>query len=257
MQDTFTEKCTATSARFCNTIAFGNGVIDYFCDASSVSTAQRADTTYPGQTGRSFVQTVLSGSNTRRPSAPNTTTTSASSTATTTVPPTPPSSSSAPVGAIVGGVVGGIAVIGLLGLGAWFIKRHGKKPRGPAHETQQLNPNGLPPTTPGPLPSPGAPSSATKPGHQSLMSQYSNVSPYNSPPPNQTHFSTQSHPAPYYPSSSYDQHTPSLSAGYGPDRQTSTSPQFPAQGYSPPGNQQPGPVELGGTAKRGPVHELM
>ncbi|KAH0592285.1 hypothetical protein MHUMG1_10031 [Metarhizium humberi] len=56
------------------------------------------------------------------------TTSSTSSTSTTTTTPPPPNSTSTPVGAIVGGVIGGLAGLAILGLSAFmFLRRRRKK----------------------------------------------------------------------------------------------------------------------------------
>lgn len=50
LQDTYTLKCTETTASYCNTITFFSGIIDYFCAELSISTPQQLYTTYIGQT---------------------------------------------------------------------------------------------------------------------------------------------------------------------------------------------------------------
>ncbi|KAK0651398.1 hypothetical protein B0T16DRAFT_453871 [Cercophora newfieldiana] len=233
--DTFTEKCTNAAARFCGTIAFPNGATDYFCNSLRVSTVMSADTTYYGQTGRSLIQTVLTDeiSTTLRPLTTVTTTA--------TPLPTNTSGSSTPVGAIVGGVVGGIAVLGLLGLGLFFLIRQKKKTKfqpvplqPPSSETTQHN-----------LPGGGGGGDASKPGHQSVMSNYTPAPPYGSSTP----------PGYQYPVGAYGQ-------------ATSPPPQqqgFPQQGYGQPGMPvvyeaggqpvQQGPAEME-APRRGPVSEL-
>ncbi|KAK5660976.1 hypothetical protein OQA88_12352 [Cercophora sp. LCS_1] len=272
--DSFTEKCSNTAARYCNTIIFANSVTDYFCNSVSLSTGQRADTTYSGQTGRTFLQTVLtiSTESTTRLRSDSTSST-ASQTATVTAPPAP-SNSSTPVGAIVGGVVGGVAVLGLIGLGLFFLKRKAKKPAGPPpppHETQQLNPGYPQPGTPGHPPQPGTPGTPGfapgKAGHQSVQSAYSSVPPYATPSPHQQAFGQYpQQPSPsFYPPQSYD-HPSGLGTAYDETRAGSTSPHQSARfsgqsGYgaqaSTPAPTGPVPVEIEGRERRGPVHELM
>ncbi|KAF7533868.1 hypothetical protein G7Z17_g13454 [Cylindrodendrum hubeiense] len=46
--DVLTLKCTETSAPYCNTISFDNGVSDYWCNNLVKSTAQMAETTFSG-----------------------------------------------------------------------------------------------------------------------------------------------------------------------------------------------------------------
>ncbi|KAK1761429.1 hypothetical protein QBC47DRAFT_28699 [Echria macrotheca] len=261
MTDTFTEKCTARAAPYCNTIAFPGGVTDYFCNSLSMSTAQHAETTFSGQTGRTLTQTVIADTRSLMSTPPSTTAATSSTTQTsaptTSAPAAAAAASATPVGAIVGGVVGGVAVVGLLGLGFWFIKRQDRKSKpdgGPTPESQQLYPNGpggsLPPAFMAASPDPSG-----KQGHQSLMSQYSNVSPYSSPPANHTHFSMQSGSGPsssgyYSGGGGYEQGSPgdpsrfsAQSGGYGQGQGQALNAGMP--------------VELGGTSRQRPVHELM
>lgn len=169
---------------FCNTIRFAGGVTDYFCNSLRVSTAQLAVTTYPGQVGRTFEQTVLSDTSTPTRRSSTTTPSHTGSAAASHTPA--PSGSSTPVGAIVGGVVGGVAVLALIAFGVFFIIRRNKKPDPPspppAPETaQQHPPSPFPNPSPGPAnlsPSPGpanlspSPTPGSKPDHQSLASSY-------------------------------------------------------------------------------------
>ncbi|KAJ2970955.1 hypothetical protein NUW58_g9547 [Xylaria curta] len=59
LQDTFTLKCTASSASYCNTVTFFSGVIDYYCGANNISTPQQLYTTYNGQTDAKPWQQVI------------------------------------------------------------------------------------------------------------------------------------------------------------------------------------------------------
>lgn len=210
---------------FCNTILFAGGVTDYFCNSLRVSTAQLAVTTYPGQVGRTFEQTVLSDTSTptRRSS---TTTPSHTGSAMTSHTPAPSSSSSTPVGAIVGGVIGGVAVLAIIAFGVFFILRRSKKPDPasppPAPETvQNHHPSPFPNPSPGPAnlsPSPGptnlspSPTAGSKPGHQSVASSYN----------------------PAYPPSAFTSGPPSADYSGGPQFQQQQ--QF--QAYQPPANEQ-------------------
>ncbi|TDZ23380.1 hypothetical protein Cob_v003665 [Colletotrichum orbiculare MAFF 240422] len=146
--DQFTLKCTASSRPFCNTVSFSGSVFDYWCNSLEISTAQAAQTTYDGETGRTWAPLALtddaSSSVLRPPSA------SGRFTATATGSPADPvassptdndgdngtkNKSSTPVGAIVGGVIGGIALIALIGLGIFLILR--KKKQNPQQQQQQ------------------------------------------------------------------------------------------------------------------------
>ncbi|KAL0940895.1 DUF1620 domain-containing protein [Colletotrichum truncatum] len=160
--DRFTLKCTNTARPYCNTISFPGSVFDYWCNTLEISTPQSAQTTYEGQTGRTWEPLALtddaSSSNARIVST--TSRISVSTTLpgpgpgpTTSVNPAPEEKSGAPVGAIVGGVVGGIAVIALIGIGIFLILR--KKKQDPnQQQTPQQQPqmaqNGYPGPPQGP-----------------------------------------------------------------------------------------------------------
>ncbi|KAI1117554.1 hypothetical protein F5Y14DRAFT_353752 [Nemania sp. NC0429] len=63
LQDTYTLKCTETTASYCNTITFFSGIIDFFCGALSISTPQQLYTTYAGQTNaKTWQQLVVTAS---------------------------------------------------------------------------------------------------------------------------------------------------------------------------------------------------
>ncbi|KAI0874825.1 hypothetical protein GGS24DRAFT_325821 [Hypoxylon argillaceum] len=49
LQDTYTLKCTETTASYCNTITYFSGVIDFFCASLDISTPQQLYTTYLGE----------------------------------------------------------------------------------------------------------------------------------------------------------------------------------------------------------------
>ncbi|KAM0326674.1 hypothetical protein ACHAQA_006544 [Verticillium albo-atrum] len=140
--NTFNLLCTETSAPYCRTYAFPDGVRDYRCASTPVSAVQSVDFTYDGQFDRQFETTTLSTEPTTPAGTTEDTTTTASpsptslvATSTPTTTPTPgPSTApapakenSTPVGAIVGGAVGGVAVLVLLILGVFFLRRRSSK----------------------------------------------------------------------------------------------------------------------------------
>jgi len=160
--NSFNLLCTNTASPYCRTYAYPEGVKDYRCAATPVTGVQSVLHTYSDQNDRTLTVSILNGavlsptgasasasvrSRTASSSAetlPTGTRDGAASTSTVIVSPTNPSegsSSAAPIGAIVGGVVGGLAVLGLLILGAFFLIRRNKK-------NQDLNatqPGGPPP----------------------------------------------------------------------------------------------------------------
>ncbi|KAH6974945.1 hypothetical protein BKA56DRAFT_675013 [Ilyonectria sp. MPI-CAGE-AT-0026] len=123
---------TGKSYPYCIPLSYPGGFTDFICDTANISTTQPAYTTYLGETdSRSFE--TLSCSPT---SAPHPSTTS------------PPPPSPTPVGAIVGGVIGGVAAISLAGLGLFFFLRNRKKRK------DQDSKHAVPPPYPS-TPSPG------------------------------------------------------------------------------------------------------
>ncbi|KAB5582507.1 hypothetical protein GE09DRAFT_1075221 [Coniochaeta sp. 2T2.1] len=168
MADSFIAKCTASEYPFCQTISFPGSIFDYFCGPVSYSTPRPARTTYEGETdGREFVTSVFSNnilgerptalSKTSWKTRPSSTRTnpsssavskssSSSSTSTSIRPASTPSAasekSSTPIGAIVGGVLGGLAVLGPIALGALCILRRKPPPSADsqlAYQTDPLN----------------------------------------------------------------------------------------------------------------------
>ncbi|KAF2965929.1 hypothetical protein GQX73_g7620 [Xylaria multiplex] len=195
LQDTFTLKCTETTAPYCGTLTWFSGIVDYLCADRPVSTPQQLLTTYIGESdGRSF-QTLTytsteSGSdgssifNTVTGDDSFTIPSSSSRAASSTgfsggnggnsgssgsnggsdnsnsnggdEPVT--KSSSTPIGPIVGGVVGGVGGLALIGLGIFFIIRHNNKKK--KNNNGPLNPGQPMQQTPVPGgmgPPPGAP----------------------------------------------------------------------------------------------------
>jgi len=215
-QDTMTLRCTQSSRPFCNTLQFPGDVLDYYCGSLSYSTAQEIETTYDGQEGGEFITTVLvlgdtgtstladTTSSSSEPSAPlsfgpgDETSTrtpspneSASSSPTPTPPPPPAEKSSTPVGAIVGGVVGGVAVIGLVILGVIFLLRRRNNNNNnnnnynpPPTAPQPLQPTDQPPAQEGPAPAyfSGVPDMAKPPPPQPMVQTYPVVAAAGYPP---------------------------------------------------------------------------
>ncbi|KAK4185442.1 hypothetical protein QBC35DRAFT_454234 [Podospora australis] len=158
--------CTNATAPFCGTFAFPNGVRAYRCASETQTVASSVSFRYSGEIEcmRAYTTTVLGDdiTTTINNCAPVHTTTrsSVSSTPVTSTTSDPvsrdsstvtPTSSDPPVaagggssnntGAIVGGVVGGVAVLGLIGLGAFFLIRRSR--RGAA-DTNNANTNPQP-----------------------------------------------------------------------------------------------------------------
>ncbi|KAI1167172.1 hypothetical protein F5B18DRAFT_476483 [Nemania serpens] len=216
LQDTYTLKCTETTASYCNTITFFSGIIDYFCASLSISTPQQLYTTYLGQTDAKTWQHTGGGNGNNSGngngngnngngngngsgSDSDNGSNGSSNTA----------KSSTPVGPIVGGVVGGVGGLALIGLGIFFLLRHNKQkkaanPEQPMKQTAAVDGTAPPP--------PGAPGYPPQ-GH--------NNGPYGQPP----YQGQTPPPQAYYPSP--EQKTTgfvTMAPAGVPDRNDSTSP---------------------------------
>ncbi|KAI1175721.1 hypothetical protein F4777DRAFT_301158 [Nemania sp. FL0916] len=193
LQDTYTLKCTETTAAYCNTITFFSGVIDFFCASLSISTPQQLYTTYAGEVGArawsTFVVTPSTtgtgvtgfgtatngngdgfsftspapintelpgsggssnggsgngGSSNNNGGSNNGGTGSSGSSL-----PSGKTKKTTPIGAIVGGVVGGVGGLSLLaGVIFFFIRRNKKQqsPAAPTNPEQPMQQTGPPPT---------------------------------------------------------------------------------------------------------------
>ncbi|KAG4273406.1 hypothetical protein FPRO04_09770 [Fusarium proliferatum] len=143
--NTFYLKCTDSDTPFCRTYAYPSGIADYRCASTSVEKAQSVDFTYDGQKNANFKTTTLSDgiasqslsatdtdSGSGSAGQPSETETQAETTTTSEAPEPTKKSKSTPVGAIVGGVVGGVALIGLIGLGVFCLLRRRKSKPEPA-----------------------------------------------------------------------------------------------------------------------------
>ncbi|KAM7208629.1 hypothetical protein V8F20_001052 [Naviculisporaceae sp. PSN 640] len=59
LMDTLTLKCTETSFPFCNTALFLGSISDFFCNSLNISTPQRVETTWSGQTDRTLITELV------------------------------------------------------------------------------------------------------------------------------------------------------------------------------------------------------
>ncbi|EFQ30133.1 hypothetical protein CGRA01v4_00949 [Colletotrichum graminicola] len=152
--DTDTRKCTETGQPYCRTVSFSDDIYGYWCASEENSTPQAVLTTYAGQRARQWSELVVTlgdttSSRATRPTGPTATSASArgSSTSPAPVPDPEDETSSTPIGAIVGGVVGGVAVIALALFGIWFFirkKNHNGGPQGQQQQQQPQQPQGSP-----------------------------------------------------------------------------------------------------------------
>ncbi|OBT80218.1 hypothetical protein VF21_00693 [Pseudogymnoascus sp. 05NY08] len=139
---TFTE----SSAPYCAALTWPmNGVADYFCDNDRITTTQTLYTSYRGQTDKAWFTTTLSsslttshstfsndnGNNAPQPTSDSSTNSSANPTSGTdtgsgssnTDNHSTSKSKKTPIGPIVGGVIGGVAVLAIIGLLIFFFLR--------------------------------------------------------------------------------------------------------------------------------------
>ncbi|OBT68096.1 hypothetical protein VE03_01530 [Pseudogymnoascus sp. 23342-1-I1] len=143
LHDTYTLKCTETSAPYCAVGTWPmNGVSDYFCDSEQVTTTQTLYTTYRGQTDNTWFTTTISdnslstsSTSTSDDSGVNPPQTTSSDSGALDANPSSGSDSGSttnhststkkktPIGPIVGGVIGGVAVLAGVGLLIFFLLR--------------------------------------------------------------------------------------------------------------------------------------
>ncbi|KAK4221147.1 hypothetical protein QBC38DRAFT_492640 [Podospora fimiseda] len=156
--------CTNTNEPYCRTLAFPDGVRDFRCASSSLATAQAISWSYSGQVGRVLTTSVLRDETTSNPAplgptitfTPTRTsqepiptdkpiTTGPSSTGT----PEPEKDDGPPLGPIIGGAVGGVAVLALVLAGIFFLVRRSRR----EDQNIQGHPSGPPPPNqPSPVP---------------------------------------------------------------------------------------------------------
>ncbi|KAI0147115.1 hypothetical protein GGR57DRAFT_516155 [Xylariaceae sp. FL1272] len=221
--DTFTAKCTATGAPYCGTVTFFDGIMDYYCDSNSFSSAQQLYTTYSGEdtdedgrvwstytlttssdfTSQTITSSTVSGAQPTQTGPFSGGDSDSDSDSDSDNNNTGSKKSSTPIGAIVGGVVGGVAVLALIGLGIFFILRH-KKKAAPAAPTQPMEQNNT-----------NFPPGGGAPGQYPPQQQYGyNQAPYGQPNPQPG----------YYQQTPDQKATGFVGLAPTPDRHDSTSP---------------------------------
>ncbi|RBR26452.1 uncharacterized protein FIESC28_00746 [Fusarium coffeatum] len=150
--DTWNLLCTDSDEPYCRTYLYPNGVVDYRCASTSVRSIQRVEHTYKGDDSPNFVTTTISNEDETTISIPGTvsrpmviddptSTTDSPGPTTSSEVPAPPSKK-VPVGAIVGGVVGGLAVLGLIAIGIIFALRR-RKPKPTVDTRISYQPNAM------------------------------------------------------------------------------------------------------------------
>ncbi|KAG6000630.1 hypothetical protein E4U54_001352 [Claviceps lovelessii] len=262
-QNTYTAKCTRSALPYCNTVVFPGGVTDYWCNSISGSTAHTAQTTWRGHSGRrSYSIVVESLSRYLGVTSMPTNTFNADPTATGPVigavtgggswisGDNSSRSNKPPIGAIVGAIVGGVAVIGI-GLLAliFFLRRKKSRSAGKTGMTMANQ-------------SPMQPSVST--GMSTIQNQDSNQNQnqagngpkFVGPSPLQTNPPQQQYPQPtpppqggYYPPSSLSPSSPTASHVTDTRRSempVSPSPTWPNTYELPPSGQLLQPHQAGG-----------
>lgn len=117
---------TETSAPYCRTYIYPSDVRDYRCASTPATRGSSVFWTYDGQDNPGFSTTVLydvSMTTVDSTTSPTEVTSTEPTTTTQSIEPTHKPESKTPVGAIIGGVVGGLAVVGVIILGAIFLLR--------------------------------------------------------------------------------------------------------------------------------------
>ncbi|POR32301.1 Uncharacterized protein TPAR_07490 [Tolypocladium paradoxum] len=147
-------RITTSSIGYCGTIVFPGGITDYECNSFSNSVATMAFTTFSGQTGRHYSTTILiwGASKTLLNTASAAPSASASATSTSGGGNGSDKTSETPVGAIVGGAVGGLAAIGIAGIALLLLLRNKNKKQGlqekiaspPKYHPLPISPQGPP-----------------------------------------------------------------------------------------------------------------
>ncbi|KAH7129912.1 hypothetical protein B0J13DRAFT_627054 [Dactylonectria estremocensis] len=124
--------CTETSAPYCRTYVYPSDISDYRCGSTSETRVSSVSWTYEGQVNPGFTTTVIyneletsSSESIDSISSSPPDVVSATETISTSQPaePSPSSDSKTPVGAIVGGVVGGLAVVGFVIVASLYLLR--------------------------------------------------------------------------------------------------------------------------------------
>ncbi|KAK0638500.1 hypothetical protein B0T16DRAFT_421269 [Cercophora newfieldiana] len=310
--NSFNLLCTDTASPYCRTYAYPGGVRDFRCAVTPVTAPQSVLHTYTNQDDRTLTVSQLGGTiigfipsaaggttNTRTTRTPTasitdptdpTNPTGRGGVTSITVTPTPTpgdgGSSSPPIGAIVGGVVGGLAVIGLLILGAFFLIRRNKKNQD-LNTSQQPGAPGAPQYPYGGAPPPMqqqygnvAPSESLGPvsptsTYDPVFKGHGSVSMASALAPGQDDYNRMSYAPPVYqqggspppqsqpsppvgyqqPQQGYPQGTPSPPMGY---QQPAGAPGYgmPPQGYGPPAGQHVHEIGTVPDQPRGQIHEV-
>ncbi|KAI9670482.1 MAG: hypothetical protein M1817_004349 [Caeruleum heppii] len=126
--DTLTLKCTDESYPYCEYFTFyGLDAVDFECASTSASSWRTIETTFSGQGQETFVlpsvtltrtQTrTVTDTSTKTPTTSRTSLPTDSAPASNDLPPIPaffPRDNSPPIGAIIGGVLGGLVIIGIV-----------------------------------------------------------------------------------------------------------------------------------------------
>ncbi|RGP77714.1 hypothetical protein FLONG3_4173 [Fusarium longipes] len=132
--DTMNLLCTDADTPYCRTYAFPNGISDFRCASSSLTAVQSAEHTFYGQKNPKFTIRVANAAATATESEGAESETATESDVPSTITRVAASTNTAsgdgekkrnsvPIGAIVGGAVGGVALIGFIMLGIFFILR--------------------------------------------------------------------------------------------------------------------------------------
>ncbi|KAK3985860.1 hypothetical protein QBC44DRAFT_150933 [Cladorrhinum sp. PSN332] len=134
--------CTNSNEPFCRTLAFPDGVRDFRCASTSLASAQAISWTYGGQVGRVLTTSVIRDETSSAGAVPGITLTHIPTQTSEEPIPTnnpvstsPPNTQTAepkdddgpPLGPIIGGAVGGVAVLAFILAGIFFLIRRSRR----------------------------------------------------------------------------------------------------------------------------------
>jgi hypothetical protein len=158
---------TDTKSPYCNTASFSGNIFDYWCNDIAISTPQAADTTFKGQSNPRTFEPLVLGDTTTQGGLGFTINTSDEASATDPPPEVDTDGDNdndngntggggggkkkkSNTGAIAGGVVGGVAAIGLLGAGAFLLRKKNKQDKTTSNvpPTVATTATTFPPTSP-------------------------------------------------------------------------------------------------------------
>ncbi|KAL6406549.1 hypothetical protein AUP68_09348 [Ilyonectria robusta] len=119
--NSFFLRCTDSSAAYCRTYAYPEGIVDFRCAPTPVARVQSVSFTYDGQHDAGFLTSTYTDINSQ---ASSTKPVSSTTSHPPPLPPPPSHTNHSNTGAIVGGAVGGFVAVSLVAFAIfWFVRR--------------------------------------------------------------------------------------------------------------------------------------